>query len=157
MTTQRLGLIMNGVTGRMGLNQHLIRSIVAIREQDARAGILERVEELRLRVAGVERHHHPPRGGDPGVDLEVLVAVVREDRHALAGLDPRETLMAATSVGALGIGLDGVTGRIASGLAADLLLVEGDPLDDLAVLTAPVAVLAAGRPVDGLPGSALVS
>ena len=32
MTTQRLGLIMNGVTGRMGLNQHLIRSIVAIRE-----------------------------------------------------------------------------------------------------------------------------
>jgi predicted dehydrogenase len=33
MTTQRLGVIMNGVTGRMGLNQHLIRSIVAIREQ----------------------------------------------------------------------------------------------------------------------------
>ena len=33
MTTQRLGLIMNGVTGRMGLNQHLIRSIVAIRER----------------------------------------------------------------------------------------------------------------------------
>ena len=33
MTTKRLGLIMNGVTGRMGLNQHLIRSIVAIRTQ----------------------------------------------------------------------------------------------------------------------------
>src|SRR6185437_6818126 len=33
MTTRRLGLIMNGVTGRMGLNQHLIRSIIAIREQ----------------------------------------------------------------------------------------------------------------------------
>jgi len=33
MTTQRLGLIMNGVTGRMGLNQHLIRSILAIRDQ----------------------------------------------------------------------------------------------------------------------------
>ena len=32
MTTQRLGLIMNGVTGRMGLNQHLIRSIIAIRD-----------------------------------------------------------------------------------------------------------------------------
>ena len=32
MTTNRLGLIMNGVTGRMGLNQHLIRSIVAIRD-----------------------------------------------------------------------------------------------------------------------------
>jgi len=33
MATRRLGLIMHGVTGRMGLNQHLIRSIVAIREQ----------------------------------------------------------------------------------------------------------------------------
>ena len=33
MTTQRLGLIMHGVTGRMGMNQHLIRSIAAIREQ----------------------------------------------------------------------------------------------------------------------------
>jgi len=31
--TQRLGLIMHGVTGRMGMNPHLIRSIVAIRNQ----------------------------------------------------------------------------------------------------------------------------
>lgn len=29
----RIGIIMNGVTGRMGTNQHLIRSIVAIRDQ----------------------------------------------------------------------------------------------------------------------------
>ncbi len=28
-----IGIVMNGVTGRMGLNQHLIRSIVAIRRQ----------------------------------------------------------------------------------------------------------------------------
>src|ERR671929_1842632 len=33
MPTQRLGLVMHGVTGRMGMNQHLIRSIVAIRAQ----------------------------------------------------------------------------------------------------------------------------
>src|SRR5688500_16639579 len=33
MAEQRIGLIMNGVTGRMGMNQHLIRSIVAIRAQ----------------------------------------------------------------------------------------------------------------------------
>ncbi|MDH5857963.1 Gfo/Idh/MocA family protein [Lampropedia aestuarii] len=33
MSTQRLGIIMHGVTGRMGMNQHLIRSIVAIRAQ----------------------------------------------------------------------------------------------------------------------------
>ena len=33
METIRLGIIMNGVTGRMGTNQHLIRSICAIRAQ----------------------------------------------------------------------------------------------------------------------------
>ena len=33
MATKRLGLIMHGVTGRMGMNQHLIRSICAIRAQ----------------------------------------------------------------------------------------------------------------------------
>src|SRR5438067_9801708 len=33
MAPQRLGIIMHGVTGRMGMNQHLIRSIVAIRKE----------------------------------------------------------------------------------------------------------------------------
>jgi predicted dehydrogenase len=33
MSTRRLGIVMHGVTGRMGMNQHLIRSIKAIREQ----------------------------------------------------------------------------------------------------------------------------
>ncbi|MCK6474802.1 MAG: Gfo/Idh/MocA family oxidoreductase [Planctomycetes bacterium] len=33
MKTHHVGIIMNGVTGRMGTNQHLIRSILAIRQQ----------------------------------------------------------------------------------------------------------------------------
>lgn len=33
MATRRIGVIMNGVTGRMGMNQHLIRSIAAIRQE----------------------------------------------------------------------------------------------------------------------------
>ena len=33
MTEHRLGIIMNGVTGRMGTNQHLIRSVLAIMEE----------------------------------------------------------------------------------------------------------------------------
>ena len=33
MTTHTIGIIMNGVTGRMGTNQHLMRSIKAIMEQ----------------------------------------------------------------------------------------------------------------------------
>ncbi len=33
MTERRVGIIMHGVTGRMGMNQHLIRSVLAIRDQ----------------------------------------------------------------------------------------------------------------------------
>lgn len=32
MTTRRIGIIMHGVTGRMGTNQHLVRSVLAIRD-----------------------------------------------------------------------------------------------------------------------------
>ncbi|OXM45297.1 Gfo/Idh/MocA family protein [Amycolatopsis alba] len=32
MTTRKLGVVMNGVTGRMGYRQHLVRSVLAIRE-----------------------------------------------------------------------------------------------------------------------------
>ena len=39
MATQRLGIIMHGITGRMGYNQHLVRSILAIRDQ---GGVLMR-------------------------------------------------------------------------------------------------------------------
>ena len=33
MTRRTIGVVMNGVTGRMGYRQHLVRSILALREQ----------------------------------------------------------------------------------------------------------------------------
>ena len=33
MSSRRIGIIMHGITGRMGYNQHLVRSILAIQEQ----------------------------------------------------------------------------------------------------------------------------
>ena len=33
MSTRRIGIILHGVTGRMGMNQHLVRSILEIRRQ----------------------------------------------------------------------------------------------------------------------------
>ena len=69
MNETRVGIIMNGVTGRMGTNQHLVRSIVAIRDQggvrDERGTIMPvpilvgRNEEKLARLAkahGVERY-----------------------------------------------------------------------------------------------------
>ena len=41
----------------------------------------------------------------------------------------------------------GVTGLLQPGLAADLLLVEGDPLIDISVLTEPVEIFARGQPL----------
>ena len=51
MKTHRIGIIMNGVTGRMGKNQHLLRSIkeimnqVLIAEKKAQANTITRREE----------------------------------------------------------------------------------------------------------------
>ena len=63
----------------------------------------------------------------------------------LAALSPVETLRSATSgaAGALGIGAQ--TGRIEAGLAADLLVVDGNPLEEWGALRRPVLVVAAGR------------
>ena len=53
MTEKRLGIIMNGVTGRMGTNQHLVRSILAIRAAGGVADAVQLPEGLS-------------RCGDPG-------------------------------------------------------------------------------------------
>jgi predicted dehydrogenase len=45
MTSRPIGIVLNGVTGRMGYRQHLVRSLLAIREQ----GGLELADGTRLR------------------------------------------------------------------------------------------------------------
>ncbi len=51
-----------------------------------------------------------------------------------AGLTPLEAIQCATSNGAKLLKIDGQTGRIAPGLAADLLVVSGDPSQSIADL-----------------------
>jgi hypothetical protein len=64
-----------------------------------------------------------------------------------AGLSPTAALAAATSVPARTFGLDD-RGRIAEGLRADLLLVDGDPTQDILATRAIAGVWKAGVPVD---------
>lgn len=53
---------------------------------------------------------------------------------AAAGLTPRDILLAATLHGAQALGLEGELGTLAPGRLADLIVVGGDPLTDLAAL-----------------------
>ena len=68
------------------------------------------------------------QGPPPAVDTEELRLLVE------AGLPPPQALAAATSLAAAHLGLAG-TGRVVTGARADLLLVDGDPLADLAALS----------------------
>jgi imidazolonepropionase-like amidohydrolase len=63
-----------------------------------------------------------------------------------AGLTPSEALAAATALPAQRFGLKD-RGRIATGLRADLVLVDGDPTHDIAASRAIVAVWKNGYPV----------
>jgi len=78
-------------------------------------------------------HHHLPEA------LNVFAKI--------AALTPSQTLQTATSGAARALGLEQVTGRLAEGFAADVLLVDGDPSVDLDALTRPVGVWARGVPV----------
>ncbi|MFF8958690.1 amidohydrolase family protein [Streptomyces sp. NPDC014894] len=60
------------------------------------------------------------------------------------GLDRGRILDMATSEAAEALGVSDTTGRVAPGYSADLLIVEGDPLQDLAHLKAVEAVIARG-------------
>lgn len=68
------------------------------------------------------------RHGDNMQELEAMVAV---------GMSPMAAICAATRRGAELLGLADRLGTIERGKAADVLVVDGDPLDDISVLRAP--------------------
>ena len=76
--------------------------------------------------------------GSDGVTSDGLVREL--GRFVEHGLSQAEALAAATSGGAAALGLEAAVGSIRAGLRADLVVVEGSPLDDLAVLGRPEAI-----------------
>src|SRR6266851_522231 len=71
---------------------------------------------------------------------------------AAAGMSPAEIWWAMTSRAARACGLGHRKGRIAAGFDADILAIDGNPLQDLAAIRRLRAVYAAGRPVIPAPG-----
>jgi imidazolonepropionase-like amidohydrolase len=84
------------------------------------------------------------RHGDFATELELMV------KH---GMSPLEVIRAATSVAAEALGLGAETGRVAPGLAADLVAVAGNPAERIQALGDVRLVLARGRTVVPLAGA----
>jgi adenine deaminase len=65
-----------------------------------------------------------------------------------AGIPRTAILRAATAAAAEYFGLGGRVGRVAPGQVADLLFLQSNPLDGLAVMESPMAVMVEGRLYD---------
>jgi imidazolonepropionase-like amidohydrolase len=88
--------------------------------------------------------------GSDGVTADGLAREL--ERLVEHGLSSAAALVAATRAGALALGIETAVGSIEPGLRADLLVVEGDLLEDIGLLGRPeriALVLRNGRPVAG--------
>lgn len=65
------------------------------------------------------------RVGENAWEMELMVEI---------GMSPMEAIVASTQTAAQGIGLGDVTGTLEAGKKADIILVEGDPLQDIGIL-----------------------
>jgi imidazolonepropionase-like amidohydrolase len=102
----------------------------------------EQARQLRAHgitiVSGVDAGISPPK--QHGNVWRCVVELVE------AGFPVAEALATATSVAADACRLTAVTGRLRAGLAADLLVVDGDVRGDANALGRPLAVLVRGEP-----------
>lgn len=123
------------------------------------AGLRAGGERLDKAIESVRRLHEagvailagtdaPNAGTAHGVSMHGELALLTR-----AGLTPAQALAAATSLPAARFGLAD-RGRIADGMRADLLLVDGDPLADIAATRAIVTVWKNGHAVERAPSSA---
>ncbi len=105
---------------------------------------VRRMPEMGVRMiagtdAGIDHTpHHQFTGG--------LAAMV-----SMLGFSPAQVIAMATTEAAAALGLGAVTGRLAAGYEADLIVVDGDPLADVGALNRLRRVVARGR--DYVPDS----
>jgi imidazolonepropionase-like amidohydrolase len=87
-------------------------------------------------------------GTDAGTPMNPHGSMVPElELMVKAGLAPLAAVQAATSTAARVLGLEQETGRVAPGLAADLLAVAGNPADRIQALDDVRLVIAQGRTI----------
>ncbi|WP_299450045.1 amidohydrolase family protein [uncultured Serinicoccus sp.] len=91
--------------------------------------------------AAVDAGMNIAAGTDAGTPLNPHDGLVEELVEMVAiGLTPEQTLLSATREGAYNAGLSDITGTLETGKAGDLIVVDGDPLQDIAALRRIVLV-----------------
>jgi imidazolonepropionase-like amidohydrolase len=91
-------------------------------------------------------------GTDAGIDNTPHHQFVGALQYLVTlGFRPEQVLAMATTEAAAALGVEAITGRLAPGYEADLIVVDGDPRSDIAVLGNLRRVVARGR--DYLPDS----
>jgi imidazolonepropionase-like amidohydrolase len=115
------------------LVERLPRWLMTLSSAESRHVLEQHLESFRVaRAAGVriamgsDTWRCLPHG-ENAAEIELLV------RH---GMSPMEAIEAATRVAAAAVGLGEELGVIAPGRLADLLVIDGNPLDDIGVLRA---------------------
>jgi imidazolonepropionase-like amidohydrolase len=128
-----------GVQPPPRIQDMLSRMGMTLEDRVAQVGVLHRAG-VRL-IGGVDSGIGP--GKEHGTMRESVIDLVA------AGLSPTAALAAGTGHAAGAIGLGRRTGRLAPGLDADLLVVDGDPLADITALRNVRLVVSRGREVAG--------
>lgn len=86
-------------------------------------------------------------GTDASCPFVTQYGTWRELEYAvkLAGITPEQAIHSATAVNAEILGIAGETGTIEEGKAADILLLDANPLENLRAFSQPFAVVSRGR------------
>jgi len=117
---------------RLAWNEGYLEERLGIFRRLLESGFAERI------VAGSDSGCFDFAYGHLQYDVELMVA---------GGLSNRQAIQAATSVAARAIGLGDTVGSLAPGKEADLLVVAGNPLANIADLERVVAVIKGGARV----------
>jgi imidazolonepropionase-like amidohydrolase len=107
-----------------GLSEEAIRKGKAVME--VVMDNMARAHQVGVRIAmGTDCSGNLARAGENAWELELMVEI---------GMSPMEAIVASTGDAAQAIGLGEVTGTLEVGKKADLILVEGNPLEDIGIL-----------------------
>lgn len=126
------GLVHNAVFEgeAAGLSRQAVERMGLMRKLEATCRTYEQMRKRGIRVV---------TGGDYGFTITPMGQNARDIGHFVKffGYSPAEALRCATSVGGELMGHAGELGVIRAGALADILLVDGNPLDDVSILVGP--------------------